>query len=193
VDTLSKIGLVLVAAGLSWIAGPGADWPGWVIAAVGVTLAFGRDLFGAAAKKRDRHRELAERVPRWEAGIIHAEDVSKLLLTLTPPPSEPVDSTINCEVELPDDFRVAEAREVPLPPYRDDKSFVVPPGSVKSNGKWNEYYLVLFPDNFRAGLSALGRLSPGEYVVTWSRDHGFGRQTLRRCTFKIDRHGTLSP
>jgi hypothetical protein len=191
VDTLSKIGLVLVAAGLSWIAGPGADWPGWVIAAVGVTLAFGRDLFATVAKKRDRHRQLAERVPGWEARIIHVEDVSKLLLTLTPPPSEPVDSTINCKVELPDGFRVADAREVPLP-YRDDKSYVFPPRSVKSNGKWNEFYLALFPDNFRVGLSALGRLSPGEYVVTWSRDRGFGRETLRRCTFEIDRHGTFS-
>ena len=44
-DTLSKIGLVVIAAGLSWIIGSGgADWPGALLVAGGVALAFGPDL-----------------------------------------------------------------------------------------------------------------------------------------------------
>jgi hypothetical protein len=52
----------------------------------------------------------------------------------------------------------------------------------------------MFPDSFRVfgGNVRLGRLDPGTYIVTWSRDHGFGRQILRRCTFAIDSNGLFS-
>jgi hypothetical protein len=87
---------------------------------------------------------------------------------------------------------VAEALEgdfYPLPGSMH--SNVVPPGQVKATA---DYYYVMFPNSFRSfgGLQRLGRLDPGTYIVTWSRDHGFGRQILRRCTFAIDSSGLFA-
>lgn len=110
VSTLSKVGLVLIAAGLSWMAGVGADWPGLALMGVGVILAFGPDLLTIIASRRRRRRDLAEGVVGWEAGFQHVKDISKLILTLTPPPSSQVDSSVGCEVELPDGD-VAEAAQ----------------------------------------------------------------------------------
>jgi hypothetical protein len=74
--TLSKIGLVLVAAGLSWIAGLGSDWVGVVITGIGVILAFGPDLTSKVAARRRGRYFLNEGVAGWDAGIEHVENVS---------------------------------------------------------------------------------------------------------------------
>jgi len=203
-NTLSKIGLVVIAAGLSWIiGGRGADWPGAVLVAGGVALAFGPDLAATIGSRRRGRRWLAERVQGWEASIVHVEDVHHLLLRLTPPPAEPEDSSIGCVVRMPDGIE-AEALELVwhppgsyVPPGGSpvsEQSNVVPPKRVKAEGKWNDYYYVMFPDSFRVfgGNARLGRLDPGRYIVTWSRDYGFGRQILRRCTFAIDCNGLFA-
>jgi hypothetical protein len=193
--TLSKIGLVLVAAGLSWVAGPGADLPGWLIAGTGVVLAFGPDLTAKQANRRHRRRLLAERVAGWEAEIVHVKDISHLLLRLTPPTTEEVDSSIGCQVLLPDGDEAEASQYVAAwMPTGEMQSNVVPPHQVKAEGKWNDYYYVMFPDSFRilGGIARLGHLPPGDYIVTWSRDHGFGRQILRRCTFAIENNGLFA-
>jgi hypothetical protein len=62
-NTVSKIGLIVIAAGLSWIIGSeGADWPGTLPVAGGVALAFGPDLAATIGSRRRGRRWLAERV-----------------------------------------------------------------------------------------------------------------------------------
>jgi hypothetical protein len=177
VNTVAKIGLVLTAAGLSIVAGTGAAWLGWLAFGVGVVFAFGPDLVALVAPRAQRRRELAERVPGWEADVHRAEGLNTLQLTLTPPAAEEIDSTLSCEVRLPDD-RVASPR------YD-----VHPPGIAGLNGVWNAYYFIFFPDDFH---DVGAPLLPGEYTVSWSRSREFGRQTLRRLAFTIDRHGTFA-
>jgi hypothetical protein len=203
-NTVSKIGLVVVAAGLSWIIGSeGADWPGTLLVAGGVALAFGPDLVATIGSRRRGRRWLAERVEGWEASIVHVEDVHHLLLRLTPPPDEAEDSSIGCVVRMPDGTEAEALEFVWHPPGSyvspgespaREQSNVIPPQRVKVGEKCNDYYYVMFPDSFRVfgGNIHLGRLDAGRYIVTWSRDHGFGRQTLRRCTFAIDSNGLFA-
>jgi hypothetical protein len=203
-NTVSKIGLVVIAAGLSWIIGSGgADWPGALLVAGGVTLAFGPDLAATIGARRRGRRWLAQGVEGWEASIVHVEDVHHLLLRLTPPPSEPEDSSIGCQVRMPDGME-AEAGELVWPPPGSyvwsppggsparEQSNVVPPQRGKAEEKGKDYYHVMFPDSFRVAFGSLDRLDSGTYIVTWSRDHGFGRQILRRCMFAIDSNGLFS-
>jgi hypothetical protein len=149
------------------------------------------ELTAKQANRRHRRRLLAEGVAGWEAEIVHVEDISHLLLRLTPPTNEEVDSSMGCQVLLPDGDE-AEASQF-IAPTGDMQSNVVPPHQFRAEGKWNDYYYAMFPDSFRTlgGIARLGPLPPGTYIVTWSRDHGFGRQTLRRCTFEIDRSGAF--
>jgi hypothetical protein len=175
-DTLSKVGVVLIAAGLSVLPGDGADWPGWLLVGFGIALAFGPDLARLYAPRARRRRELAERIPGWEAHI-QDEGVGKLILTLTPPMDEKIDSTLSCEVQLPDGVAM---------PRHDVRT----PGSSGVNGTWNDYYFIVFPDGFHDVNGT--PLAPGEYTVMWTRFHGFGRQVLRRVSFTIDRRGTFS-
>jgi hypothetical protein len=115
---VSKIGLVVIAAGLSWIIGSGeADWPGALLVVGGVTLAFGPDLAATIGARRRGRSWLAERVEGWEASIMHVEDVHRLVLRLTPPPGEPEDSSIGCAVRMPDGIE-AEALELVWPSPR---------------------------------------------------------------------------
>jgi hypothetical protein len=192
---LSKIGLVVIAAGLSWIIGSeGADWPGALVVAGGVALAFGPDLAATIGSRRRGRRWLAEGVEGWGASIVHVENVHQLLLRLTPPPAEPEDSSIGCEVRLPGGSEAEASEYIAWPLPGTTESHVRLPGSTKTNGKVNDYYFVMFPNSFRVfgGIAHLDRLDPGTYIVTWSRDHGFGRQTLRRCTFAIDSNGLFA-
>lgn len=126
---------------------------------------------------------------------MHVEDVHQLLLRLTPPPAEPEDSSIGCAVRLPNGTEAEAAESVwEVAPLRfKTESLVVPPQHVKTGEKWNDYYFAMFPNSFRTwGATRLDRLDPGTYIVTWSRDHGFGRQILRRCIFAIDSDGLFA-
>jgi len=102
-----------------------------------------------------------------------------LLLKLTPPRDEEIDATINCEVRLPDGGTTLPLHAVPGRP-----------GSAGAEGKWNDWYYLRFPDDFRGIYS--GALSKGEYSATWSRSHGLGREVLRRTAFHIDEYGTFT-
>ena len=177
VTTLSKIGLVLIAGGLSIVAGTGAAWLGWLAFGVGLVLAFGPDLVGLVAPRLHRRRELAERVPGWEWSFGREEGVGLLVLRLTPPSTEEVDPSVTCDVRLPDGEKKTPSRAIVMPQM------------LSTSGTWNPYYFVVFPDGFQ---DVGAPLPPGEYIVTWSRSSEFGRQTLRRLAFTIDHHGALT-
>lgn len=113
----------------------------------------------------------------WEASFGREEGVAVVVLRLAPPPNEEFDQSVSCEVWLPD-----SAKAVP-------RAGIVLPNMLSVQGTWNPYYFVVFPDGFH---DIAAPLPPGEYIVTWSRAREFGRQTLRRLAFKIDRYGAFA-
>jgi len=98
--------------------------------------------------KRIRYRRwLAEGVEGWEASIVHVKDVHHLLLRLTPPLGGREDSSIGCEVRLPDGSEAEASEHIPWPLPGTTESKVRLPGSTKTNGKVNDYFFVMFPDS----------------------------------------------
>jgi hypothetical protein len=124
---------------------------------------------------------------------VHVEDIHHLLLRLTPPLAEREDSSIGCEVRLPDDSEAEASQYIAWPLPGKTESNVVPPQRVKAEGKWKTSTTSCFPTHSAYSeepSTLIGSIRA--YIVTWSRDHDFGRQRLRRCTFTIDLHGSFS-
>jgi hypothetical protein len=176
VTTVSKLGLIVVAAGFSVVGGGGRALWGWLLVAVGVILGFGPDILGFAGPRLRRRRELAEGVSGWDSKVANVREAQTISLTLHPPSDEEEDRSVSCEVRLPGGGATTPQQDIGWP------------GTAGHEGVWNDYYVLFFPDGFH---NVGAPLPAGEYVVTWSRTHGMGRQVLRRSTFEIDKHGEL--
>jgi hypothetical protein len=92
----------------------------------------------------------------YDAGHEWKADTKTVLLWLRPPPGEPVDASIRCQVKNP----AGESLESPTIAQVGGP---VAPGSGRRSGVPNADYMVVYPDAF----STSGPLPEGAYEVLW--------------------------